>query len=75
MKKGIVPLDWKLIGAMLANEDCSAQVEFFKQFIEEMRLWHGTNYQIHNQLHCIAKELSSADRGLWSFFCGQHGDS
>jgi len=73
MRKGIVPLDWKLIGAMLANEDCTAQVEFFKQFIEEMRLWNGTNYQIHSQLISIAKELPGIDRELWSFFCDKHG--
>ena len=73
MKKGIVPLDWKLIGAMLANEDATAQIEFFKQFLEEMRAWQGTNYQIHNQLCTIARGLSDADRQLWSFFCDQHG--
>ena len=73
MRKGIVPLDWKLIGAMLANEDSEAQIEFFEQFIEEMRLWHGTNYQIHNQLCTIARKLPNSDRELWSFFCNQHG--
>jgi len=74
MKKGIVPLDWKLIGAMLANEDATAQVEFFKQFIEEMRLWQGTNYQIHSQLCAIGKELSSADRELWYYLWNQIGE-
>ena len=74
MKKGIVPLDWKLIGAMLANETSEEQIEFFKQFIEEMRLWNGTNFQIHSQLISIAKKLPAADRELWSFFCNQHGE-
>ena len=72
MRNGIVPLDWKLIGAMLANSGDDEQVPFFKSFLNEMRSW-GTNHQIEFQLVSIAKELSSADRELLSIFCNEHG--
>ena len=73
MKKGIVPLDWELIGAMLANGGDDEQVPFFKSFLNEMRSW-GTNHQIHFQLASIARQLNSADRELMSIFCNEHGD-
>jgi hypothetical protein len=73
MRKGIVPLDWKLIGAMCADEGSVAQLEFFKSFLNEMRSW-GTNFQIEVQLCEIAGELEDADRRLLSIFCDQHGD-
>lgn len=72
MRKGIVPIDWKLIGAMCADEGSTAQVEFFKSFLNEMRSW-GTNYQIQTQLCEVAKDLSSPDKELLSIFCDQHG--
>lgn len=73
MRHGIaMPVDWKYLGAVLANEGSVAQVDFFKSFLDEMRSW-GTNHQIELQLISIAKELSGADRGLLSLFCDQHG--
>ena len=73
-RKGIVPLDWKLIGAILANEGNNSQAEFFKSFLNEMRSW-GTNYEINFQLAEIAKELQEPDRELLSIFCNQHGEN
>ena len=72
MRKGIAPLDWALIGAMLANLGEIEQTEFFTSFLNEMRSW-GTNHQIQLQLIAIAKNLSGADRGLLRIFCDQHG--
>jgi hypothetical protein len=73
MRKGIVPLDWSLIGSMLANEGDNEQAEFLKALLNEMRTW-GTNFQIEMQLCHIASKLSSADRELLSIFCVEHGD-
>ena len=62
MRKGIfTEIDWKYIGAVLANSDEKEQTDFFKTFIGECRSW-GTAYQVGVQLASVNHNLTDEER-------------
>jgi len=74
MRHGIEqPIDWKLMGAKLADESSCAQEQFFIHFIKEMRSW-GTVFQMQLQMCEIVKGIPEEDRKIWSIFCNEHGE-
>ena len=54
-------VDWKLAGAMLANEEAGVQAEFFKAFIHEMSSW-GTRLQVEMQLCFVNGKLTKEEK-------------
>ena len=62
MRKGIfTEIDWKYIGAVLANSDEQEQTDFFKSFIKECNSW-GTNYQVGVQLAGVNHNLTDDEK-------------
>ena len=62
MKFGLLKdIDWKYVGALLANQGDVEQVDFLKSFIKECNSW-GTKYQVEQQLAAVNLELSSDER-------------
>lgn len=56
-----VVIDWKVLGALLAEQDDKTQAEFFKCFLAEMDSW-PTKYQKDMQLATIGRLLSDAEQ-------------
>jgi len=66
MKLGIInEIDWKYVGALLANEDEEKQINFFKSFVSECKSW-GTTYQIGIQLAEICQKLTNEEKEILS---------
>jgi hypothetical protein len=67
MIRGIVPgaVDWRYIGATLAEVDGDNQIEFFKAFVKECKSW-GTNLQVEMQLSYINRALTTEERKVLS---------
>ena len=62
MKHGIMTeIDWKYIGAGLANEGDIEQTDFLKAFIKECNSW-GTRIQVEQQLACVNRKLTEEER-------------
>lgn len=62
MRHGVLKeIDWKHIGALLANDGDKEQVDFFKSFLKECSSW-GTRLQVEQQLACVNEELNSEER-------------
>ena len=62
MKNGIrKDIDWKLMGAILANEGDEEQSAFFKAFLKECASW-GTSHQVEMQLCCVNHKLTADER-------------
>lgn len=66
MKKGIITeIDWKYIGAILANESDEDQAMFFKSFVQEAKKY-GTSYQTYYQMASIGSKLTEEEKELIS---------
>jgi len=65
MKFGIKEIDWKQVGAQLAEENDKEQADFFKSFVKECLTW-GTRYQIEMQLIEISNKLTSEEKQILS---------
>jgi len=66
MKFGIMKeIDWKYVGALLANEDETSQIAFFKHFVKECKSW-GTSYQVGVQLASVSKDLTDNEKEVLS---------
>ena len=65
MKYGFIDIDWKYIGARLANESDVEQIDFFKGFIKECLSW-GTRFQVEQQLAHINHKLTDEEREILS---------
>ena len=66
MQYGILKdIDWKLMGALLANKGDVEQADFLKAFIKECLSW-GTRYQVEQQLAYVNNKLSSDERRVLS---------
>ena len=66
MKNGITHgIDWKLVGAQLANLGDEEQADFFKAFIKECNGW-GTRYQVESQFAAINAKLTDEEREQFS---------
>lgn len=62
MRHGLrTSVDWKLVGAELAQESDDAQAEFFKSFIRESGTY-GTAFQREMQLMSIRNKLNEEER-------------
>lgn len=62
MRNGIKhDVDWKLVGAQLANLGDNEQADFFKAFLKECNGW-GTRFQVESQFAAINAKLTSAER-------------
>lgn len=60
MKYGMAEIDWKYIGASLANADDKEQSDFFKQFVKELNSW-GTRSQVEFQLAGVNRQLTKEE--------------
>lgn len=69
---GLNPVDWKHVGAVLANSGSDEQLDFFRSFIKETQSW-GTKHQIHMQLAEVNKDLTEEERDIISML-GYQGD-
>ncbi len=58
-------IDWKHVGAKLANLSDHEQADFFKGFVKECLSW-GTRYQAEGQLAHINHKLSEDEKELLS---------
>ena len=66
MKLGLIQeIDWKYIGATLAQTDDEIQAMVIKAFLKECLTW-GTHYQIEKQLACVNLKLTSEERDMLS---------
>ena len=66
MKNGIITtIDWKLIGATLANADDNDQADFLNAFANEFKAW-PTSYQIGMQFASIRAKLTPEAEELLS---------
>ena len=65
MRIGIADIDWKQVGAMLAQEDDDGQVDFFKSFVKECGTW-GAKYQIETQLASVNQKLTTEEKQVLS---------
>ena len=54
-------IDWKYVGAMLAQADDTDQAEFFKGFVRECGTW-GTKLQVEQQLAAVNLKLTPEER-------------
>ncbi len=73
MIKGITKeIDWKYVGALLAQSDDNAQIDFFKHFVKECKSW-GTNYQVGMQLSFINNGLTDDEKETLSMISYQEG--
>jgi len=54
-------IDWKHVGALLAQEDDAAQSDFLRAFIKECNSW-GTHAQVEYQLACVNHKLTDEER-------------
>jgi len=64
MKFGLLKdIDWKYVGALLANQGDVEQVDFLKSFIKECNSW-GTKYQVEQQLAAVNLKLSPDEREI-----------
>ena len=64
MQYGILKdIDWKLMGALLANKGDVEQADFLKAFIKECLSW-GTRHQVEMQLASVNHKLTSDEREL-----------
>jgi len=56
-----IKIDWKLLGAKLANLSSNEQAEFFKGFVDEVMTWesHAT---MEMQMAYIREELTPTQR-------------
>lgn len=61
-----VMIDWKVLGAMLAEQEDKTQAEFFKCFLAEMDSW-PTKYQKDMQLTSIGVLLSDSEQDAIMF--------
>lgn len=62
MRFGIIKdIDWKYVGALLANEDENAQTEFFRHFVKECKSW-GTSFQVGTQLAGVSQKLTNDEK-------------
>lgn len=62
MRHGILKeIDWKHVGAILANEGDVEQIDFFKSFLKECSSW-GTRFQVEQQLACVNMKLNTEER-------------
>ena len=61
MRLGLRDIDWKQVGAELANCGDKEQAEFFKSFVKECSSW-GTRHQIELQLSNVNQLLTSEER-------------
>lgn len=57
--------DWKLLGALLANEDEITQADFFKALVKEMDNW-GTTFQKQSQLVWVNQRLTDKEKDILS---------
>jgi len=66
MKLGCLKeIDWKYVGALLANQSNDEQVDFFKQFVAECKSW-GTSYEVGIQLAYISDKLTKKEKEVLS---------
>jgi len=66
MKLGCLKeIDWKYVGALLANQSNDEQVDFFKQFVAECKSW-GTSYEVGIQLAYISDKLTKEEKEVLS---------
>jgi len=66
MQYGILKdIDWKLMGALLANKGDVEQADFLKSFIKECLSW-GTQHQVEMQLAFVNSKLTSEERQVLS---------
>ena len=66
MQYGILKdIDWKLMGALLANKGDVEQADFLKAFIKECLSW-GTRHQVEMQLAFVNSKLTSEERQVLS---------
>lgn len=62
MKMGIrKDVDWKYLGALLAQSDDDDQVEFLQEFVKECNSW-GTRHQVESQLASVNMRLSDDEK-------------
>ena len=61
MKNGLVDIDWKYVGAALAREGDTEQVQFFQAFVKECNSW-GTRLQVEQQLAYVNQKLMPNER-------------
>ena len=61
MRLGLQELDWRYVGAKLAQDDNNAQVDFFRGFIKECLTW-GTRHQVEAQLATVNHKLTPDER-------------
>ena len=68
MRKGLVLSNsWEHIGALLANEEDTEQIKFFKAFLKEMSSW-DTSFARDMQLTYIGKGLTDEEKELFKHF-------
>ncbi len=63
MRLGIRDIDWKQVGAMLAESDDKNQADFFKSFVKECNSWE-TKFQIEMQLVGINQLLTEEEKQI-----------
>jgi len=64
MKNGMLKeIDWKYLGALLANEGDDDQADFLKSFVKECKSW-GTFHQAEMQLAGVNAKLTDDEKEL-----------
>jgi len=73
MQYGILKdVDWKLMGALLADKGDVEQADFLKSFIKECLSW-GTRHQVEMQLAFVNNKLTSDERRVLSMLSYEEG--